>query len=137
MHQNSVKVMPQPLIAVRDVRASTRWYEQVLGCQSLGASDHDDVYQRLYSGRELVMQLHSWDDENHPNLVDRERAPLSHGVVLWFEVVDFDERLEMIRAIQAEVLVEPFHNQYAGHREVWIRDPDGYVIGLASPGRKP
>jgi len=123
---------PQPLIAVRDVKASTRWYEQALGVKRLGESDHDHVYQRLLSDGQLVLQLHSWDDEDHPNLVAPDKAPPGHGVLLWFEVSDFDASVERIRALRAEVLQEPHENPYARHREIWIRDPDGYVVVLAS-----
>ena len=124
---------PQPLIAVRDVKASTRWYEQVLGAKRLGESDHAHIYQRLLCDDQLVLQLHSWDDEEHPNLVNPKKAPPGHGVLLWFEVSDFDASVERIRAVRAEVVEEPHVNPNARHREIWIRDPDGYVVVLASP----
>ena len=85
------------------------------------------------SGDALVLQLHSWDAEQHPNLVDRDRAPPGHGVVLWFEVDDFDAAVERARGLRAPVVEEPHVNPAPPHREMWIRDPDGYVIVLASP----
>ena len=126
-------IRPQPLIAVRDVKASTRWYEQILGLQRLGAGDHDDSYQRLLQDGQLILQLHSWDEEDHPNLVGPDKAPVGHGVLLWFEVSDFDGVVKRIRAGRATILEEPHENPYAGHREIWIRDPDGYVVVVASP----
>src|SRR5262245_60540205 len=81
---------PQPLIAVRDVAASKRFYTRLLLLAEQPPSDHDHLYRRLYAGDSLVMQLHAWDEEDHPNLVDRDRAPVGHGVLLWFEVDDFD-----------------------------------------------
>jgi hypothetical protein len=41
------------------------------------------------------LQLHAWDEGEHPNLVNADAAPQ--------------------------------------HREMWLRDPDGYVVVLASP----
>ena len=35
------------------------------------------------------------------------------------------------RALGAEVLDEPHANPNAGHRECWLRDPDGHVVVLA------
>jgi len=35
--------------------------------------------------------------------------------------------------LRATVLIKPFVNPAPGHREIWIRDPDGYVVVLASP----
>jgi catechol 2,3-dioxygenase-like lactoylglutathione lyase family enzyme len=60
-------------------------------------------------------------------------APIGHGVVLWFEVNNFDAVVERARALRAEILLEPHFNPAPRHREVWLRDPDGYVVAIASP----
>ncbi len=125
-------VRAQPLIAVRDVRASSRWYQTLLGLQSLPDHPHRLVYDRLMSGDTLLLQLHSWDDEEHPNLMGRDKAPVGHGVLLWFEVDDFDAAVERARKLRATVLEEPHVNPAPQHREMWLRDPDGYCVVLAS-----
>ena len=125
-------VHPQPLIAVRDVRASRKWYQQLLGLDALGEHPHRDLYDRLFSGGQLVLQLHAWDEEDHPNMVNADAAPVGHGVVLWFEVGDFDEVVRQARVLGAEIVLEPHFNPAPKHREVWLRDPDGYVVGIAS-----
>ncbi len=127
-------VQAQPLIAVRNVRASIRWYQQLLGLESLPEHSHRDVYDRLLSGGQLVLQLHVWDEEDHPNLVNADSAPHGHGVLLWFEVDDFDDLVERARALRAEIVAEPHVNPAPGHREIWLRDPDGYVVVAAGPG---
>jgi hypothetical protein len=41
---------PQPLIAVKDVRASSRWYSKLLAGErtsQIFASDHDHLYDRI------------------------------------------------------------------------------------------
>jgi catechol 2,3-dioxygenase-like lactoylglutathione lyase family enzyme len=127
---------PQPLIAVRDVEASSRWYAKLLGLHDLGeelGDTHGNVYNRLLRDGALVLQLHSWDDEDHPNLINREAAPPGHGVLLWFEVDDFDAAVKRARGLQAKVLQEPHVNPAPRHREIWLHDPDGYVVVLASP----
>ena len=128
---------PQPLIAVRDVRAASAWYAQLLAARRLGGAgtedDHDDLYDRIYAGETLILQLHAWDEEEHPNLVDRERAPPGHGVLLWFEVGDFDAAVTRVAELGAEVIEPPHVNPAPQHREIWLRDPDGYVVVLASP----
>ena len=126
-------VRAQPLIAVRDVISSSRWYCTLLGGESLGGgSDHDDVYDRVYCADQLVLQLHSWDDEEHPNLMSDD-VPPGHGVLLWFELDDFDAGVARARELEAEVLEDVHVNSAARHRELWVRDPDGYVVVLASP----
>jgi catechol 2,3-dioxygenase-like lactoylglutathione lyase family enzyme len=79
------------------------------------------------------MQLHAWDEEDHPNLVDQKAAPLGHGVLLWFEVDDFDDAVERARALAAVIVEGPHVNPGPQHREIWLRDPDGYVVVVASP----
>jgi hypothetical protein len=127
------RVEPQPLIAVRDVRASGKWYAALLGTDSLPEHEHRDVYDRVHSSGRLILQLHAWDEEDHPNLVNRTAAPVGHGVLLWFEVGDFDATVERARALLAEVVQEVHFNPAPRHREMWLRDPDGYVVVIASP----
>ena len=49
MPQATQDVQAQPLIAVRDVRASSRWYQQLLGLDALQEHSHRDVYDRMFS----------------------------------------------------------------------------------------
>ena len=72
----------QPLIAVRDVRASSRWYAELLGADTLPDHAHRDVYDRIWRSGRLLLQLHAWDAEDHPNLVSADAAAPGHGVVL-------------------------------------------------------
>ena len=130
-HRKRANVQSQPLIAVRNVRASSRWYATLLGADSLPDHEHRDVYDRITVSGRVVLQLHAWDEEEHPNLVNRAAAPLAHGVVLWFQVGDFDAAVARARALQAEVVEEPHVNPAPQAWEMWLRDPDGYVVVIA------
>ena len=79
---------PQPLICVNDVEASSRWYQQLLNCES----DHGGPnYERLVASGKLVLQLHRWEVEHHHGRIgDPEDMPPGNGLLLWFEVDDFD-----------------------------------------------
>jgi len=123
----------QPLIAVRNVRASSRWYAELLGANGLQEHRHSDVYERISKSGRLVIQLHAWDREDHPNLVNADFAPLAHGVLLWFQVDDFDAVVDRAEKIDAEIVEGPLVNRGPKHREIWLRDPDGYVVVIASP----
>jgi hypothetical protein len=118
---------------VRNVRASSQWYQRLLRADALPEHEHRDLYERIFSGGQMILQLHAWDEENHPNLVNRDSAPVGHGVSLWFEVKDFDSVVARARSLKAEVIVEPHVNPAPRHREMWLRDPDGYVVVVASP----
>jgi len=129
----AASVEAQPLIAVRDVRASSRWYGRLFAADSLPDHQHRDFYDRVFSSGRLILQLHAWDAQHHPNLVNANSAPPGHGVVLWFQVNDFDLVVERARELGVEVILEPQVNLAPQHREIWLRDPDGYVLVIASP----
>jgi hypothetical protein len=129
-------VEAQPLIAVRNVRASSRWYAELLGADTLPDHPHRDVYDRISHSGRLLLQLHAWDAEDHPNLVNADAAPPGYGVVLWFQVGDFDLAVESARGLKAEIVEDVHFNSAPRHREIWLRDADGYVVVLASPDGK-
>lgn len=126
-------VAPQPLIAVRDVRASRQWYAAVVGLDGLPEHPHRDFYDALSASGQTVLQLHAWDEEDHPNLVNREAAPPGHGVVLWFVVADFEAAVARARRVGAEVVEDAHINPAPSQWEIWLRDPDGYVVVVAGP----
>ena len=128
---------PQPLIAVSDVEASSRWYRQLLGC----TSDHGGpVYERLVANGQLILQLHSFEAEHdHGPIADRDDRPYGNGVLLWFEVDDFDAAVARITEMNAEIVLPKHRNPPPpedggpNHWEIWIKDRDGYVVVLSSP----
>lgn len=131
-----LKVRAQPLLAVRDVPASASWYATLLGAKrtsELMRSDHAHRYDRLVVDGALVLQLHAWNVENHANLVDPGGGRNGHGVLIWFELDDFDAAVERARALRADVVEDVHVNPAPAHRELWLRDPDGYVVVLCSP----
>lgn len=130
-------VEAQPLIAVRNVRASSRWYRELLGADSLPEHPHRDLYERISCSGRLLLQLHAWDEEEHPNLVNRDAARPGHGVLLWFETDDFDAVVKRARGLGSEIIQGPLVNPRPQHREIWLRDPDGYVVVIASPDGDP
>ena len=85
----------------------------------------------LVSDGALVLQLHELDAHEHPSLL-REGQPLGgNGVAVWFETTTFDADVERIHSTGAEVLEDEHVNPAAQHREIWLRDPDGYVVVLS------
>jgi catechol 2,3-dioxygenase-like lactoylglutathione lyase family enzyme len=127
---------PQPLIAVTDVQASSRWYQRLLGCKG----DHGgDEYERLTWNGALILQLHSFEEEHHHGPIgDASDKPYGNGVLLWFETDEFDAVMQRATQIGAEVVKPTHRNPASGdggpnHRECWLRDLDGYVVVIVSP----
>lgn len=127
---------PQPLIAVTDVEASSRWYQRLLRCSSAHGGME---YERLNHNGDLILQLHSFSaNHHHGPIADSDGSPYKNGVLLWFEVDDFDAAIARAEELKAEVVLPRHRNPPSGdggpnHWEIWLRDLDGYTVVLASP----
>jgi catechol 2,3-dioxygenase-like lactoylglutathione lyase family enzyme len=121
---------------VADVEASSRWYQQLFGCTSAHGGPE---YERLEKDGVLVMQLHHFQvDHHHGPIGNPDDKPYGNGVLLWFEIDDFDEALQRAAALNAEIVCPRHRNPPDGkggpnHWECWLHDPDGYTVVLASP----
>jgi catechol 2,3-dioxygenase-like lactoylglutathione lyase family enzyme len=119
---------PQPMIMVADVPASSRFYQAVLGATS---GHGGDEYEMLLVDGALIMQLHASDVGHHHGIVRDPAASAGNGVALWFESDDFDGTVGRIRETGAELVHDVHENPNAGHREIWCKDPDGYLVVIA------
>ena len=122
-------LIPQPMIVVHDVEATSAWYQRVLGLRS---GHGGPEYEMLMSSDRLVLQLHRWEAHEHPHLGEPDLRPYGNGALLWFETDEFDAALQRIRQAEATVLEGPLVNPNAQHREIWLRDPNGYKVVVAS-----
>ena len=130
------RVRSQPILAVNDVPKSSAFYAELLGLEATSQkmkSDHAWLYDRLMDGDRLVLQLHCWDEEAHPNLVREPNHRAGYGVLVWFELDDFDAAVARARRMKVEIVEDVHRSPAPQHREMWLRDPDGYVVVLCSP----
>src|SRR5262245_6748878 len=121
----------QPLVCVKDVEASSRWYQKLLGLKS----DHGGTeYERLVDGNKLVMQLHRWEvGHHHGPIGNPELKPYGNGVLLWFEIDDFDAAVKRIEELKPEIVLPRHRNPPdsdggPNHWECWMKDPNGYTV---------
>ena len=127
---------PQPLIAVTNVEASSKWYQRLLGCRSAHGGAE---YERLVANGGLILQLHRFEvAHDHGPIGNPEDKPYGNGVLLWFEIDDFDAALTRVAELKPEIVLPRHRNPATGdggpnHWEIWLRDPDGYTVVLASP----
>jgi hypothetical protein len=116
---------------VSDVEASSRWYQWLLGCQSAHGGTE---YERLVSNGVLVLQLHRFDVEHQQSC----RQTLWQSVLLCLEIDDFDAAVARAVEMKADIFTPRHRNPPTGgggpsHWEIWLFDPDGYIVVLASP----
>jgi catechol 2,3-dioxygenase-like lactoylglutathione lyase family enzyme len=123
-------VKAQPMITCSSVAASSTWYQEVLGFESAHGGDE---YEMLCSEGQLVLQLHEIDAHEHPHLVREGEELHGNGVALWFEADDYHGAVARIERTDAQIVEHDHVNPLARHREIWLRDPDGYAVVVSSP----
>jgi catechol 2,3-dioxygenase-like lactoylglutathione lyase family enzyme len=135
------------MIAVADVEKSSAWYCELLGA----ASGHGGPeYEQVVVDGELILQLHRQESEHHHGTIGDPDQPLGNGVALWFELDSPDspsasssadspdsadalgEAAARAEAMGAMIQTGVHLNPTAHHHELWLRDPDGYLVVLAS-----
>src|SRR5689334_16489870 len=112
MSRRSLAMRSQPLICVRDVEASSRWYQELLGLESAHGGSQ---YERLVAHGDLMLQLHQWEVEHHHGRIgDPDDMPAGNGLLLWFEVDDFNDAVARARAMGVEVILPRHRNPLDG-----------------------
>ena len=119
----------ETMITVRDVPASSRFYQALLGAES---GHGGDEFEMIMKGGELLLLLHHHDTHNHGGMLDPEQA-VGNGVVIWFRSDEFETLVENARKLGVTFREEPVWNPQAHHHECVIEDPDGYQVALCSP----
>ncbi len=120
----------EPMINVRDVETSSRWYQELLGASS-GHGGKD--FEMLIHGGQLMLMLHdATGADHHPHI--EEQGPAGRGVVLYFRVGQgLADAVDRAREMGADIRQGPRWNELAHQEELWVRDPDGYTVVLAGP----
>lgn len=123
----------RPMLQVRDVASSSRWYQGVLG---LASGHGGDEYEMLFAGDRFLVQLHRIDAHEHGFLAPGTGDTRGLGVSLWFEVPDrsaVDAVVERAAQAGTEVVAAAAWNPQAHHYEATLIDPDGYTVVAHSP----
>ncbi len=119
------------IIGVKDVAASFRWYQTLLG-QTPSQPAHDYFGQILDSHGTVLLCLHAWGAHEHPSLASAEVAKPGNGLLLFFRVDDFEAALRRARSLGTEFEEEPHVNPNTTTHEFSLRDPDGYYVTISS-----
>ena len=126
---------PQPLICVRDVEASSRWYQRLLNCQSAPGGPNYETSHCIWS---VGAAATSVGGRASSRRIGDPNDPTGNGVLLWFEIGDIDAAIARAEQMGVEVILPRHRNPPDGnggpnHWEIWLRDLDGYKVVLASP----
>jgi catechol-2,3-dioxygenase len=118
----------EPLIVVKDVQASSEFYQNILLCES---GHGGDEYEMLISDGNLILQLHEQDADEHPGMYEKNTA-VGNGVLLWFRTNEFESAVKRVIEFSPEIVAEPHINPNAHQNEIWFKDLDGYMIVISN-----
>lgn len=119
------------IIGVRDVPASFKWYQSLLG-QPATVPGHDYFGQILDADGSMLLCLHQWGEHDHPTLTSPDIAPPGNGLLLFFRVDDYELCLARARALATHFAEEPHLNPNTQTPEFSLRDPDGYFVTISA-----
>ena len=122
----------EPMLFVEDVEATSRFYQALLGLK--GAHGGKEYEMLMDEGRNLALQLHHADAEEHGGERLPAGAPKGAGVLLYFGAPDVRAAYAKAMSMGARCEGEPTFIRLAGHTEFVVRDPDGYALALSQRG---
>ena len=116
-----------PIIAVKDVEASSKWYQSVFNWKSLHGGKEFAIL--VSENDEILICLHKWGEHDHPTMTN-PNIMHGNGLILYFRT----ENMHVIRQNAEKlgcVIEEDIHlNPNSTKMEFSLRDPDGYYLTI-------
>jgi len=120
-------VKTEPIIAVKDVRKSSYFYQQLLNCKS----EHGgNTFEILTSDGTVVLYLHQWGEHEHPTMLVASENN-GNGLVLFFRVDDLQSIIEKAKALKADIEREIHYNPNSLKNQFTMWDLDGYYLMIS------
>ncbi|MGI9607260.1 MAG: VOC family protein [Acidimicrobiales bacterium] len=133
-------------LMVSDMEASLRFYHERIGLPMAFTVDGDQntdmpgvikpgvVFASLRAGEaEMMLQERASMAEDAPAAFSESDTP-GGTLSLYFRVDDVDEVVARLGEVD---VVKPLQLTWYGMKEIWVRDPDGYVITVGTPEGPP
>jgi catechol 2,3-dioxygenase-like lactoylglutathione lyase family enzyme len=116
-----------PIIAVKDVNASSKWYQSVFGCRRTHGGDVFAVLEDENS--EILICLHKWGEHEHPTMANPKITP-GNGLILYFKTDNLDNIWLNIQKMNYPFEEDIHINTNSAKKEFSLRDPDGYYMTI-------
>ncbi len=117
-----------PIIAVKDVENSSKWYQDVFDCRSKHGGEQFDVL--VSENEEVFICLHKWGEHEHPTMKDSNIQP-GNGLILYLRTKDIEKIYQNIKRMGHSLETDIQLNPNSGKKEFSFRDPDGYYITVS------
>lgn len=114
-----------PIIAVRDIEASSKWYQKIFGFRNNHGGDHFSVL--VSDDDEIILCLHKWEEHNHPTMTNPSITP-GNGLLLYFRTENMNNVYQNLLKAGCAIQEDIHLNQNSLRKEFSFRDPDGYFL---------
>ncbi len=116
-----------PIIAVKDVEVSSKWYQSVFGCRSMHGGKEFDVL--LSENDDVLICLHKWGEHAHPTMTNSNITP-GNGLILYFRTENMNAIRQNVEKIGGTIEEDIHLNPNSTKKEFSIRDLDGYYLTI-------
>jgi hypothetical protein len=115
----------EPIIAVKDVVASSSWYQAIFGCKSMHGGEEFEVLKTEKD--DVLICLHKWAEHDHPTM-KASTAISGNGLILYIRTENLEEIRQNVaklgQAVESEIKISPNSHK----KEFTLRDLDGYYL---------
>jgi len=118
-------IKSDPIIAVNDVEASSKWYQTLLGLKSKHGGSEFDVL--VDSNDEVILCLHKWGEHEHPTMIQPNNS-IGNGLILYFRTDKLESIYKNAQSLGATIEKEIALNPNSHNKEFSLRDLDGYYL---------
>ncbi|MEO6719608.1 MAG: VOC family protein [Ferruginibacter sp.] len=116
-----------PIIAVKDVDASSKWYEKIFGFKRTHAGNEFAVL--VSEDDEIILCLHKWGEHDHPTMTN-PNITKGNGLILYFRTENMDTIRQNVEKINGIVEEDIHLNTNSLKKEFSLRDLDGYYLTI-------
>ncbi len=120
-----------PIIAVKDVEASSNWYQQVFGFRrEHGGEGRFAVL--VSKDDEILLCLHKWEElehSTHPTMTNPNITP-GNGLILYFRTENVNTIRQNIEKLGGIVEKDIHLSPSSLKKEFSLSDPDGYYLTI-------
>ncbi|WP_245574864.1 VOC family protein [Aequorivita capsosiphonis] len=122
-----MKMKIDPIIAVKDVEASSKWYQSVFECRSKHGGKTFDIL--VSDNDDVLICLHKWGEHEHPTMQSPSITP-GNGLILYFRTKKMNTIRKNVEKLSYPIEEEIHLNPNSLKKEFSLRDPDGYYISI-------
>ncbi|MDQ3290809.1 MAG: VOC family protein [Bacteroidota bacterium] len=114
-----------PILAVKDVEASSKWYQQVFGWKKAHGGKEFAVL--VSENDEILLCLHKWGEHEHPTMTN-SNIMAGNGLILYFRTTKMNAIRQNVENLGFSIEEDIHINPNSTKKEFSLRDPDGYFL---------